>query len=180
MEEGKKKTIMIVIIAACLASAIVISLATRQGGSGGGAGKGKMWIKCNNPDCGAEYQLTQKEYMEAMKNSIVPGPMMMMMTIPALVCQECGEESAYAATKCPNCGIVFIQDLNAQDYPDRCPECGISEMEERRNEREEEQYQGLRRKASLSRLTESKTTTTPVFSIQKTQTGQNDGLSTCK
>ena len=63
MEEGKKKTIMIIIIAACLTLAIAITLGTRQGGGGGGARKGKLWFKCNSPDCGAEYQLTHKEYM---------------------------------------------------------------------------------------------------------------------
>jgi len=145
MDEDKKKKITIGIIAVCLVLAIAITLGTRGGGGGGGGvRKGKRWVKCVNPDCGAEYQMTNKEYAEEMANVDID-PMMMSSTKPALVCRECGEESIYTAIKCSNeeCGAVFFRNTGKTDrwdYPDRCPVCGVSETEERlkRKQRGEE------------------------------------------
>ena len=136
-EDKKKKITTIVIIAVCLVLAIAITLGTREGG--GGVRKGKMWVKCANPDCEAEYQMTNKEYAEELSNVDID-PMMMMSTTPALVCQECQEESIFTGIKCSNeeCGAVFFRNTDERDYPDRCSECGVSETEESRNKREEE------------------------------------------
>ena len=136
MDEDKKKKITIGIIVACLGLAAIITFATREGGGTGTKGSAKIWVKCANPDCEAEYQITRKEYQEQMREQMADGEMMMMMmTPPALICKECEEESLYIATKCSNseCGAIFFTNTNMEDYPDRCPECGISEMEERRN-----------------------------------------------
>ena len=134
--EDKTKLVKIVVIAACLILAIAITLATREGG-GGVVTSDKIWVKCDNPDCYAEYQMTYEEYGDAIYGDDSADPKMM--TVNVLVCQECEEESVYNATKCSNkeCGIVFISIPNpgAQDYPDRCPECGDSEMERILNER---------------------------------------------
>lgn len=129
MDEDKKKKITIGIAVVCLVLAIAITLGTRGGGRGGGIRKGKRWVKCVNPDCGAEYQMTNKEYAEEMANVDIDP---MISTTPALVCQECQEESIYTAIKCSNeeCGAVFFRNPDRRDYPDRCPECGVSETEE--------------------------------------------------
>jgi predicted RNA-binding Zn-ribbon protein involved in translation (DUF1610 family) len=46
-------------------------------------------------------------------------------------CPKCGKVAVREALKCPKCGNVFIPDWDRQnDYPDRCPKCGFSEIEQ--------------------------------------------------
>ena len=56
---------------------------------------------------------------------------------PGIPCKKCGKNSVYRAEKCgnPNCGIVFFRDIVPNDFPDRCPECLHSQMEEDRKRR---------------------------------------------
>jgi hypothetical protein len=60
MEDNVKKILLVVLIVGCIAAAGAITYFT-MGGDGGG-GSGKMWVKCNNPKCGADYQISIKEY----------------------------------------------------------------------------------------------------------------------
>lgn len=128
MEEGPKKALMIVLVVVCLAAAGVITWKTRSGSSSAINGNALMWVKCNNPNCGAEYQITQKEYLDFIRKNAVPG----FATIPAMTCKKCGEKSAFAAIKCPKCGTVFIRGTVKGPFEDKCPKCGYSQMEERR------------------------------------------------
>jgi hypothetical protein len=137
MEDSKKKPIMIVVIVACLG---IAGLVTFRGGNEGGyesIPEGDMqWVKCNNPACNAEYQMSKREYYKALEenpnmNPMAQGP------VP-ITCKECGKPSLFAAVKCsnPDCGEVFIEgSAGPGDYHDRCPECGLSETEERMKRR---------------------------------------------
>ena len=135
MEDSKKKSILIGVIVACVVLAFVITYVTRPESSGGieGIKPGEMmWVKCSNPDCGAEYQMSKKEYYEYVKEHQTG------LAAPPLVCKECGEESIYRAIKCPNCEVVFFyRAAGPDDFSDRCPECGYSETEEKRKEARE-------------------------------------------
>jgi len=137
MEESKKKPIMIGVIIACLALTAIIIIGRRSGGGGGidDIPEGEMiWVKCNNPNCKAEYQMSKKAYFKYIKEHADP----MASTTPPLICKECGELSAYRAEKCgnPDCGIVFIQGSSGPGEPaDRCPKCGFSATEESRKRR---------------------------------------------
>jgi len=129
MEESKKKPVMVGIVVGCLVLAGVITLITRSGGSGSTSQfKGQpMWVKCNNPDCGAEYEMDTKEYFDYVREH-TRGP-----SIPPLPCKQCGEESVFRAVKCEKCGHIFIYGASgAGDFGDRCPECGYSKTEEMR------------------------------------------------
>lgn len=135
MEESKKKPIMIGVIVVCLALALLITFG-RRGGSGGIADispEEMMWVKCNNPDCKAEYEMGKQAYFKYVEEHMDP----MAMVAPPVVCKECGKESVYRAEKCqnPDCGIVFFRGSVPNDFADRCPECGRSETEESRKRR---------------------------------------------
>ncbi|MCH8119146.1 MAG: hypothetical protein IIC00_05390, partial [Planctomycetes bacterium] len=93
-----------------------------------------IWVKCNNPNCKAEYQTGLKAYHKYMLEHAD----VMALTAPPLICKECSESSAYRAEKCenPDCRIVFIQGSSGPaDFSDRCPKCGRSETEEIRKQR---------------------------------------------
>ncbi len=127
MEESRKKTIMIGVIVVCLALAVVITLQLREKAGGvAGIKRGvKIWTKCRNPNCEAEYQMEKRDYAEYVQTHMDP----ILMTVPALICEKCGEESIYRAIECKECGLVFERYSVPESLPDKCPKCGFSEME---------------------------------------------------
>jgi len=137
MEDSRKKPIMIAVIVVCLGVAGAVTY-LRSAGSGGGVDSlpdDKMtWVKCNNPQCKTDYQMSEKEYFKEIQARINPATML---STPALVCQKCGKPSVYKAEKCgnPNCGHVFLSGSVPNDFPDRCPDCKRSETEEIRKAR---------------------------------------------
>jgi hypothetical protein len=137
MEESKKKPVMIGVIVVCIIVAGLITFARRGGGGGGleSIPDDKMtWVKCSNPNCKAEYQMSEKAFYKAQKERSNP----MLRTSPPLTCEKCGKDSLFQAVKCanPSCGIVFIKGIAGPgDHPDRCPNCGHSETEDIRRKR---------------------------------------------
>jgi len=137
MEDSKKKPIMIGVIVVCLIVAGLITFARRGGGGGSGIDAipdDKMtWVKCNNPKCKAEYEMSEKQYFKAMEERFNP----MARTSPALTCGKCSKDSLFRAEKCanPSCGVIFFRDSVPNDLFDRCPECKQSATEEIRKKR---------------------------------------------
>jgi len=134
MEEDKKKVVMIVIVVVCLALAGALAYKNFGGGGGGGtsaAAQGPQVMLCVNPDCGHIFEMTIEERRQIMRER---GRQMRRGGPPAFTCPQCGEESAYQANKCTKCSTVFIADYTSGDFPDRCPECGYSAIEERRQQ----------------------------------------------
>jgi len=137
MEASRKKPIMVAIIVACLVAAGVITYVAQSGDESGAETikSGQMiWMKCTNPDCGAEYQMDLKDYYKAIEERWQP----MAMGPPALTCKDCGEESLYRVEKCPSCGVLFHRGSVENDFADRCPECGYSQTEENRKKAKRE------------------------------------------
>ena len=136
MEEGKKKAIMVTVTVVCLAAAGIIFY-TQQAGSGGGGIEGisdekMVWVLCRNPDCEASYQMGMKTFFKTVEERQEP----MSMQVPALICDKCGEASVYRAAKCEKCELVFEWgSMGAQEFADRCPDCGYSGIEEGRKRR---------------------------------------------
>jgi hypothetical protein len=133
MEDSKKKPVMIGVIVVCIIVAGLITLAKRGGGVGGGINdipEGKMtWVKCSNPSCNAEYEMSEKQYYKELQERFNP----LARGQTPLTCKKCGKDSLFQAVKCanPSCGIVFIKGIAGQnDFPDRCPKCGQSKTEE--------------------------------------------------
>jgi len=140
MEDSRKKPLMIGIIITCIVLAVVITFATRSGDSGGIEKlEGKLWLKCNNPKCNAEYQIDQKEYYEFVDKNIKPFDM----SDPPMTCKECGEQSAYKAIKCPNCGNVFYPGEAGKQFNDTCPKCNFSKTEDRQKKAAEKAAESL-------------------------------------
>lgn len=134
MEESKKKPIMIAIVVVCLVAAAAVTLKTRSKDTGINRFSGKpQWVKCTNPDCGAEYTMDMKEYFEWREENV---------TISAggdvgMVCRECEKETALGAIKCEKCGHVFFKGDAGADFMDTCPECDYSKSKEARRQARE-------------------------------------------
>jgi hypothetical protein len=86
------------------------------------------WVKCRNPQCGAEYEMNLKAYHEFIEKNIDPKKL----AAPAMTCGKCGEPSVYRAVKCGKCGMVFKIGSIPRDFGDRCPKCGYSQVEKDR------------------------------------------------
>lgn len=138
MDEDKKKVVMIVIIVLCIGLAAGITYWTNRG-SGPGKKISSIPMACANSKCGYTTELTIKEFNELMSkgrgDGVTPDPMFM--GPAALECPECGEMSFFTANKCEKCGEIFLSNPDSRDYPDRCPKCGYSAMEERTQARKE-------------------------------------------
>ena len=133
MDEDKKKLVMIIIAVVCIVLAVGITFFT-TGGGGGGGGSSNAAIPMLCDSCGVTYEIDRDEFREEMRKL---GPQMMMMRGPVVLqCKECGEQAAYRAMKCPECDEVFVLgDAGDEQYPDKCPACGHSDIETRTNNR---------------------------------------------
>ncbi len=132
MEAGKKKVIMVVVIVACLIAAGIITYKTSTGNSGSleSFERGELtWLKCRNPDCAHTWQMDMKDYLEYVEENRIG------MTVPAVVCPECGEDSGYRAEKCEKCGFIFERGSVPGEIADQCPKCGHSALRESRKSR---------------------------------------------
>jgi hypothetical protein len=129
MEENAKKTLLIVVAVACLAVAGIVTYKT-MGGGGTTAGQpaSKVWVKCNNPKCGNEYEVSAQEYNTFVMNNGGPRQFMMTGAVP-MKCPKCNEDSAFKAEKCEKCGKVFFPGTVEGKAQDTCPGCGYSPSE---------------------------------------------------
>jgi len=132
MEESKKNAIKIGISVVCLAAAAVLFIKTSSQDSASTSIKGqKIWLKCINEACGAEYQIDLEKFSDLAMEKItalyssLQAPASMQL---ALVCGKCGKETAYRAEKCPKCGTVFIVDNSG-----KCPKCSLGGPEDEKN-----------------------------------------------
>jgi predicted RNA-binding Zn-ribbon protein involved in translation (DUF1610 family) len=126
MEENAKKTLLIVVAVACLAAAGIVTYKTMGGGTTAGQpAAGKTWVKCNNPKCGDEYQISAKEYTDFVMKNGGPRQFMMSGAVP-MKCPKCNEDSVFKAMKCEKCGKVFFPGTVENKPEDTCPGCGYS------------------------------------------------------
>jgi len=127
-----KNTIYAIIIAACLLVAVLVFVKTRSGGSGGVdsiSDTEQVWMKCRA--CNGSFQMSRKQYYKDINEKVTASATAMMFT-PPLTCQKCQKNSAFLAEKCPNCNEVFFPGSVPNDYPDRCPKCKHSAVEDSR------------------------------------------------
>jgi len=131
-----KNTIYAIIIAACILVAVLVFVKTRSGGGSGGldsiSDTEQVWMKCRS--CNGSFEISRKQYYKDISEKAAASASAMMLT-PPLTCQKCSKNSAFLAEKCPNCGEVFISGSIPNDFPDRCPKCKHSKVEDSRKAR---------------------------------------------
>ena len=131
MDEEKKKYAMIGLIVVCIALAAGITY-VNMGGSGGTGKPRPVAMLCDS--CEATYELTSEEFKQAIRDTGAGQNPMMMRGPMVLPCKKCGEIAAYRATTCPECNEIFVTgDAGDEKYPDKCPACGYSAVEQRVN-----------------------------------------------
>ncbi len=128
MDADTKKVALIVVVVVCIVAAGAITYFTGSGQTAGTTGGTMMWVKCNNPNCGHEYQIDKIVYREFVDTE--GGRMAAMYGAPPMKCEKCGENSVFAAIKCEKCGKVFFPGTVEGESEDKCPECGFSKNEE--------------------------------------------------
>jgi len=130
MEDGAKNIAKIVVIVVCLVAAVVLSVNFMGVGGGGGGVTDETERAMVCEECGNKYTISEGEFKTQIGEK--SSGEMMMGQLLALDCPECGEEAAFRAIKCSKCSEIFTKG-EAQDnkYPDKCPKCGFSEIEER-------------------------------------------------
>lgn len=82
--------------------------------------------------CESTYELNGEEFKQAIKDSFAGRKPMTILRGPLLLpCKKCGEIAAQRAIKCRECGkAVVFGDAGDEKYPDKCPSCGYSRMEQ--------------------------------------------------
>ena len=120
-----KKILLIVVSIACIAAAGVFIYKSMGGGSVTGTSTSKMWVKCNNPKCGNEYEISYKEYSDFVDKNGGPRQFVMNGAV-AMKCPKCSEDSVFKAQKCEKCGKVFFPGAVENKPEDTCPGCGYS------------------------------------------------------
>ncbi|MCK5565479.1 MAG: hypothetical protein KAJ07_09555 [Planctomycetes bacterium] len=132
MDEDKKQKVMIGMVVGCLVLVAALNIPRFFKGGSKVSVSDTVTLICLNPECGADSEITREEYQESIQNSSMGmGPMQMAGPIE---CPKCKEISAARGLKCKKCSNVFMLQYGSDDYPDRCPECGYSDIENRRSE----------------------------------------------
>ena len=131
MDEEKKRKVMLGVVIGCFSLAMILFLTTSGIFKKKYKGSNEPIVMlCVNPECNADFDLERDDYRDQMSQI----PMMMMMeSTPPLECTSCNKRSAFRATVCESCDSLFLPTPSSDDFPDRCPECGYSKIEERRN-----------------------------------------------
>lgn len=129
MDDGKKKAVMIGVAVVCVVLAIMLTMKNRgKKSTGAEMFEGvPMWMKCVSQDCQAEFQIDKGGYYKGIKQYMTPGG-----SVGAMPCKECGELAAFQAVKCLKCDLVFVRGAAGVPFKDTCPDCGYSDMEEKR------------------------------------------------
>lgn len=134
MTEEMKKYVAIALAVICLLIAGTIAYRTMFGGGSAGSGSNRdVVLLCTK--CGG-FEISADEFREIMSKNADP----MMMGMPGqpmvIPCPKCGQKTCYLAQKCPQCENIFVMgQARDQNYPDRCPKCSFSAIEDRQKNR---------------------------------------------
>jgi phage FluMu protein Com len=130
-----KNIIYAIVIVICVLVAAVVFVKTHSGHVNGIDSipeSEKTWVKC--VQCGAAYQMSEREYYRQIEDRMRAHPTPMTVT-PRLTCAKCGKDGIVRAVRCEKCGEIFVQRSVPADFEDRCPKCGYSKTEAGRKAR---------------------------------------------
>lgn len=92
----------------------------------------QVWVKCKA--CGAVYEIGKRQYYEEISGKVRAGGAALMVA-PPLTCRKCSKDTVFRAEKCPTCDEIFLVGSVPNDFPDRCPKCKHSKIEDLRRAR---------------------------------------------
>ena len=130
MDEQAKKNLGIGLVLICLVvSGVIFYRSFFANSTGGTAGNRDIALLCKT--CGG-FEISADEFRDLMSKQ-EPGMMMGMLGQQmTLDCPKCGKKTCYMAEKCEQCETIFVLgQAKDRNYPDRCPKCGFSRMEDR-------------------------------------------------
>lgn len=87
------------------------------------------WVKCRF--CDYVDQVSERDFIQQQRATMVANRQASA-TAPALTCPHCKKSGVVEAERCEQCKTVFISDASGTDFPDRCPKCQTSSMENSR------------------------------------------------
>jgi hypothetical protein len=130
MDEETKKYLSIGAAVICLLITGTIFYRTMLGGSSGSGGANReAALLCTT--CGG-FEIPADVLREMMSQQD-PATMMMRRMPAAMECPQCGKKTCYEAQKCQQCENIFVVgQARDRNYPDRCPKCSFSYIEDRR------------------------------------------------
>jgi DNA-directed RNA polymerase subunit RPC12/RpoP len=130
MTEETKKYLAIGLVVICLGFAGVMFYRTLFD-TGPVKAEGMSALLCTQ--CGG-FEIPADEFRELMNKKAAD--MLMPGQTGAMECPKCGQKSCYTARKCTRCESIFaIGQAKDLKYPDRCPKCGFSMLEDRQKNR---------------------------------------------
>lgn len=130
MNDKMRQKVHIGVAIFCLVGALIITIAVNWGWADRSSNVKETFILiCSNPQCGAVTEMSANEFRK-LAGQTEPGSVGMQGLL-IFVCPKCNQKVAYIGQKCENCGKAFIPVDSSNEYPDRCPKCGYSQMEER-------------------------------------------------
>jgi hypothetical protein len=128
MTDETKKFFAIVAAVVCLGIAGTVTYKSFFGGSSPEA-TGDMALLCTT--CGG-FEIPMTQFQELMSKNAQD--MMMPMMGPGTMviqCPKCNKKTCYIAQKCPKCQNIFVfGQAKDPQFPDRCPKCKFSEIED--------------------------------------------------
>ncbi len=120
MERNDKMKIIAIVCAVIAVAVFALNLSGNSSGVDQFEGD-MLWVICQS---GQEtYQMDKAEYFRWVSANQTGD------RIPPMPCEECNEKAAFRAEKCPNCELIFRRHSVPNDFADRCPDCGHSEIE---------------------------------------------------
>lgn len=130
MSDETKKFLAIIVAVICLGIAGTVTYKSFFDGGGGLEATRDMALLCTT--CGG-FEIPMKEFQDIMSKN-TQDMMMPMLGGPGaitIMCPKCHKKTCYMAQKCQKCKNIFVfGQAKDPQYPDRCPKCKFSEIED--------------------------------------------------
>ena len=122
----------VIVVCVGIAGYVIFAGGSDESGADSLSNKAQIWVICM--ECGASYQMGQKDYYDQLSEKAKEKTNMLAAVY--LTCEKCGKDAVTEAIKCEKCGYVFRKGAIPGDLQDRCPKCKFSKTEAVRKERQ--------------------------------------------
>lgn len=113
---------MVIVALACIGLLLTIASYQLFGNKSSFDPNLKIWMICNDEQCGEQFQITAKEYSDFVTKNENP---LGLPTDKGYTCPKCGKSSGFAAEQCAKCKHIFLRGAaGPAAFPNQCPKCG--------------------------------------------------------